>query len=330
MTPPRHGPSLKRFAVPPFLDRLSVLPAPIAALASLAVSAPAQAEMVSVPVEFRQVEGTRPFVTVRMNGRAFSLMVHANGDFYVMTTHARAAKIGIRHLRKTSNFGIASEGHVARLGRAETKVRSLEVGGVRLDGSPLSVFEVPVPALEGMLGTPFLRAERVFVDFDEGRFRLPREAGDAEHERARLIASGYRPHRLTFDPTLSTYIVTVEIDGHPARLQVGTVAQNILDRSYVANSGIAVGPRIDVEAGPRGALVETWIAKRVLSVSIDGDRTAQTQPWIFDLSAYNSRKSVASRVDGSLGAEFMLANRAVIDFGAGELFLKPPEQGGRP
>ena len=103
------------------------------------------------------------------------------------------------------------------------------------------------------------------------------------------------------------------------------MAQNVLDRSFVANSGIAVGPRIDVEAGPKGALVETWIAKRVLSVSIDGDRAAQTQPWIFDLSTYNSRKSADSHVDGSLGAEFMLANRAVIDFGAGMLFLKPQE-----
>ena len=110
-----------------------------------------------------------------------------------------------------------------------------------------------------------------------------------------------------------------------ARLQVGTVAQTVLDRGFVAAHRIALGPRIAVEAGPKGALVETWITKRVLPLSIDGADTPPAQPWVFDLAAYQSRRARRRPIDGSLGAEFMLANRAVIDFGAGLLFLRPAD-----
>ena len=52
----------------------------------------ASAQVNYVPLEFRTVEGIRPFVSVQLNGTPFVFMVHSNASFYVMTTHANAAQ----------------------------------------------------------------------------------------------------------------------------------------------------------------------------------------------------------------------------------------------
>ena len=67
------------------------------ALLTLACILPctASAQVQYVPLEFRTVEGIRPFVPVEVNGTPFVFMVHANASFYVMSTHANAAKAGV-------------------------------------------------------------------------------------------------------------------------------------------------------------------------------------------------------------------------------------------
>ncbi len=260
-----------------------------------------------------------------MNGKPFLLMVHANAKLYVMTTHANAAAIGLVNLGKTSNYGITAEGHVSDLGRTSAVLKSLALGNRTASDVRLSVFEIPqTPPLDGMLGMDWLRDQRVIVDFDAARIGIPETAADAEAEHARLSALGYVAHRLTWDPGSKSYFVMGTINGITARFGVSTVGENVIDSEFAKRAGIALGPVVGENGGPQGAVVPVMITKRQASFVIDGQATAPTQPWAYDLYAYSSAdRPAASHDDGFLGADFMLANQAIIDFGTGTLFIAP-------
>ncbi len=195
------------------------------------------------PIEFRQASGTRPFVHVKMNGKPFDLMIHANLALYVMTTHANAAAIGIGNLKKASNVGIDKGGHVSELGLAHAKLKTLNVGSREVTNVPLEVFEVPIPHLEGMLGIQWIRQNRVIVDYNDYRIGFPssEEASRAEDER--LSRSGFIGHRMTWDPTTTTYKIDVVIDGKSAHLVVSTVSADTLDLNTSRAAGLTIGPK---------------------------------------------------------------------------------------
>ena len=87
-------------------------------------------------------------------------------------------------------------------------------------------------------------------------------------------------------------------------------------------AGFELGPIVDQNGGPKGALVDSFLFKRQVTIVLDGQNTAPAQPLSWDLSAYSSvQRPTAPHDDGFLGAEFMLANQAIIDFGTETLFI---------
>ena len=73
-------------------------------------------------------------------------------------------------------------------------------------------------------------------------------------------------------------------------------------------------------------MLEVRLAKRQLTIVIDGQATAPDQPQIADAYTYGSEPRPPAdqfSMSGTLGADFMLANQAVIDFGIGTLLLAP-------
>jgi len=274
------------------------------------------------PIEFRQVSGTRPFVHVAVNGKPFLFMVHANASFYAMTTHANAARAGIDNLVKKSAYGIESRGKVSELGRADTTLKSLTVGTSSASDVPLTVFEAPQdPPMEGMLGMKWLRDKRVIVDYDQGRVGLPESPDDGKTEDARLVSQGWVAHKMRWDAASGSYYVSGTVNGVATQFQVSTVGANTLDEGFARTAGIAFGPKVDEFAGPAGAVGNVFVAKRPLRVDIDMQHAAPIQPWIWNLDAYGSRKKPGG-VQATLGADFMLANVAVIDFGTETLLIK--------
>jgi gag-polyprotein putative aspartyl protease len=315
------------------MSQLKGLPTPpvrysLITLAALtAAAAPAAAAISYTPIQFRQISGTRPFVEVSMNGKPFLFMVHSGADFYVMTTHANAASVGLADLQKTRNYGIASAGHVSDLGRAETKLARLQVGSSEAANASLSVFEAPQdPPMQGMLGVAWLRDKQVIVDYDAYRVGFPATSTDSRAEDERLIARGYVAHKMTWDSASRTFSVKGAVDGVATDLRVNTVSNNVVDTGFAQTAGIQLGPVVDQNGGPAGALVDSFLSKRQVAITVDGQDTAPTQPLIFDYYAYESgqRPAVPGK-DGTvtIGAEFMLANRAVIDFGTQTLLIAP-------
>ncbi len=276
-----------------------------------------------VPITFRQDSGTRPFVPVLMNGKPFLLMVHSNAGFYVQTTHANAASVGLTNLGKEADYGIVKDGEVSPLGRTTATLDSLKVGTKEAKDVRLSVFEIPQTVeTHGMLGTGWLRDQKVIVDFDRYRIGLPDSLAASEEEDKRLLARGYVGHKMTRDPKGNTWFVMGKVDGHPIRLCVSTVAEAVIDIEWAKANGVELGPVIDQQGGPAGALVDEYIVKHVLSYTIDGQKVAPAQPVSWDLFGYSSAQREAEPHDeGFIGADFMLANQAVIDFGTEMLFL---------
>ncbi len=287
----------------------------------------ASAQVSYIALEFRTVEGIRPFVPVELNGTPFVFMVHSNASFYVMTTHANAAKAGVAETRRDADFGIDAPGHVSAAGLTRTTLRSLKVGDQVDQDVPFSLFEVPVAGMDGMLGIGWLRGNNVIVDYDGLRLGFPKTLGDAREEDARLVREGFVAHTMTWDPDQKRFLVPVEVKGKRSRMTVSTVSGNIVDVRFAQTAGIALGPVVYVDSGPKGARVNNWLSKWPVRLSVDGQETAWTQPTVQDTYAYSSGTPPADEskwVGGYLGCDFMLANDAVIDFGTGILLLRPP------
>lgn len=290
----------------------------------------AQAKTSYVPIVFRQDSGTRPFVEAMLNGKPLLMMVHANASMYLMTTHANAAAAGVEGLVKDSDYGITSPGHLSTLGFSKAVLKSLLVAGPTAHDVPLQVFEIPQdPPTDGMLGIGWLRDQKVIVDYNSAQIGIPDTVADAQAEDARLVAKGYVAHKMTWDPSVGRYRIDGTFAGEPVRFTVSTVGENVIDEQLAKRFGLAFGPVVSEAGGPQGALVPTYIIKRPMAASVDGEAVEMMQPWSFDISGYSSGKQhVTVKVDFLLGADFMLANRAVIDFGTETLLL--PKDAVRP
>jgi hypothetical protein len=291
------------------------------ALSLSLASTAAEARTTYIPIQYRQDAGTRPFIPARLGGKTLLMMVHSGASFYMMTTHKNARAAGIDQLKSSDTYGITSVGHVSSLGRARTTLPSLIVGNVEVKNVPLLVFEIPqVVSTDGMLGVGWLTANHVILDFDAGRVGLPATARDSAAADEALVARGYVAHKMSNDPKAG-YYVQGTINGVSARISVNTVMGNVLDSEFAKRSGIVLGPVVDDAGGPKGAVLPVHIAKYQLTVAIDGQATAPTQPLSWDMAAYHSAPPGSVKDNLALGVEFMLANQAVIDFGSETLFI---------
>jgi hypothetical protein len=187
----------------------------------------------------------------------------------------------------------------------------------------LAVFEIPqTPITDGMLGIDWLRNERVIVDYDAYRIGVPHTTEASRSEDERLLSRGYVAHQMTWDPIVKGFYVRCQINGVATRLGISTVAETVVDSVFARAAGFELGAVVDQNGGPMGALVDSFLFKRQVSIVLDGQKTAPAQPLSWDLSAYSSvRRPTGPHDDGYLGAEFMLANQAIIDFGTATLFI---------
>lgn len=294
-------------------------------VAALVLHQTTLAEISFTPIHFRQVSGVRPFIDVLMNGKSFRLMVHSNASFYVMTNHANAEAIGVPNLRKSSNYGIDSDGHVSDLGKAVSVLKSLRIAKRTQNDVAIDVFETPVSDMQGMLGIAWLRQQRVIVDYDKYQVGIPETPGDSQEEDRQLLSRGFRKLKMKWDERLGRYFVTGAVNGVPGRFLVSTVSSNILEPTFAKSAGVEIGALIGEGHGPTGTNVDQFLAKREIRLTIEGLAAACAQPDIMDSYAYQGLKPPANpseRVDGTLGTDFMLANQAVINFGTESLFIK--------
>ncbi len=298
----------------------------IAHMAMIALaSAPVSAETSWTPLKLRQVSGTRPFVNVKLNGAPLLFMVHANAGFYAMTNHANARKAGIASVQSTGHYGITSVGNVSNLGSGTATLHTLQVGSDVVHDVPLRVFEIPQkPIMNGMLGIGWLRARRAIVDFSRLRIGVPATAADSAAERQRLVEEGYVAHPLSWDADQKRYTIKVNLNGTTSTFVVSTVSHLVIDDHIAAEARISRGKVLDTYGGPTGTTGKTYRNGSPVELVIGGQKANVPPAVIYDTYDYDAepRPAIEKQIGGYLGCEFMLPNKAVVDFGEGVLYLK--------
>ena len=229
------------------------------------------------------------------------MLVHANAGFTVMLTHDTLRRITGRTVEKEADFGLAHDLRLSSRGRGSTTLRSLEVGGVRLADVRCAVFDVPTTNWEGMLGVGWLAATRPTVDFGSRTLSFAR----AELEGERL--------EMELDESLGRYVVDVPVDGTPATFVVNTVADTTLDLAFARSRGLDLVEETGVEHGPTGAVVPVHRTAQPVALGPFGEWELA----VHDTYAYRGQERPAGgrEVAGYVGADVLLATRAVIDFG---------------
>lgn len=296
--------------------------------AAVMIAGPALAEdgRSRVPFDIEQHFGSRPVVEARLNGRPYRMIVHANAGSYVQVNHAEARALAVTGMVHAGEYGIAAPGQVSTLGRDDGVLQSLEVAGRTRIEVPIAVFERPAGSGEGMLGLPWLTANGVIIDYASRSITLPEDTAEAERYGQVLEAQGYRPHALTRDPADGRYLITALIDGQPMPLVVSTVAANDLDVAAVERAGLGLGPVSGRWGGPGGTVGETRQTARPVTLEIGDWRSPPTLFSVYDIYAYAEKPRPYRATDGRAGmpgADFLIANQAVIDFGRSRLYLKP-------
>lgn len=285
------------------------------------------ASVTYVPLTFRTVSGIRPFVDVEMGGKPFLMKVHSNARLNMMTIHANAAQAGVTILQHKGSYGITKPGQVSALGLDAGVLPRMTIGGREILNQNISVFEIPQdPPVDGMLGSRWLKTQRVILDYDSQRLGLTSSMADNVLEDQRLIDAGYLPHKINFIEQNASYQIDGAVDGFKTSMTLVTVAENVIDIALAKAAHIPLGPVVDTYGGPGGAVGEAYIAKRMVDIVVDGQRVVSDRPQIFDTYAYDSevRAPVPDNTHQvRLGADFFLANQAVIDFGTNMLFIRP-------
>ena len=266
-----------------------------------------------VELTFRQVSGLRPFVTAEVDGLAVSLMVHSNASFRAMVTHDVAARAGLDLAPvERPDYGIEAVGRLGVRGRT-TGVATVRVGDDVAAGVEIAVFDVPQDEpVDGMLGIGWLRERGAVVDLGEGRLCPDGTAIEGSP--------------MTWDDDWQAYVVDTTVGGEPSRFVLSTVAGVVVDTVAVERLGLTLGPVVDEDGGPTGTVVQVRPVETEWAVDLDGHPRTVPDAASWDLYAYADRPRPASGgIDGFLGCELLVRERAVVDFGRGEIALPSPD-----
>ncbi|MEF9421423.1 hypothetical protein [Xanthomonas citri] len=266
-------------------------------------------------------------MNVQLNGHKFLFMVHANTNFYAMTTHANAEKAGIRDLLKQGDYGISAAGEKSKLGNAKASVENFQIGSSIIAPMPIRVFEIPQdPPVDGMVGLMWLKKTKAVVDYAQGQISIPAKEEDLKEEGRRLEKLGYIAHKMKWDEKEMRYIVAPKVNGGGERkFVVSTVSYFVIDEQSAKESSVQVGEVVDTYGGPTGAVGDERASLGDIELFLDGQKLASPAARIYDIYAYDgSARPTAKkdRVDGFLGCDFMLANHAIIDFGSELIYFK--------
>lgn len=295
-----------------------------AAAPLVASTAPAPQVETAVPFTIDQIFGSRPVVEATIRGNPYRLVVHANAGSYLQINHAEAAKVGAYNLKHQGAYGISEPGKVSDLGRDDGLIDQLSIGSWSVPSAPVAVFEVPAGASQGMLGLPFLHDNNVILDFGRNRLRLPGPKPSASLAKE-MASRGYTAHSMTLDAKDGRYLVEVTINGARAPMVVSTVASIDLDMEFAKRAAVTIGRVAGSYGGPSGATGKVYETANPITLSIGPWSTRPGKVTITDTYAYSKAPRPADANlarGGALGADFMIANHAVIDFGNSIIYLK--------
>jgi hypothetical protein len=255
--------------------------------------------------------GPRAIVEAVVEGVRVPMHVHANAGLTAMLTHDALRRVNGTAVAKETDFGLDQDLHVSQLGRGSTVLSSLEVAGARFTDVACAVFQLPTTNWEGMLGVGWLDAACPIVDFGRRSLAFP------DSEARGHLSEGAGRVELELDTELGRYVGDFLLDGEAATFVVSTAGETILDLEYARGRDLELTPSVGEEHGPSGAVVPVFRTASPVRLDASCGSLVTAPLQVHDIHAYRGeeRPPNGPAIAGYLGADLLLANSAVLDFG---------------
>jgi hypothetical protein len=249
------------------------------------------------------------------------LMVHGNASFYLMLTHEIAEKLNNGNpLEKIRDYGYSNKGmgniHVQKFQLHDKTFTPQE---------KVVVFDWPEEegkAAQGMLGIPFLKDEKVRIDFLKEQMEIGVEVNEQPDKS--LINQGYSYTRFFIDNNKAYMNVFFEALQKEIPITVGTVSdeysfdavtfKNRMEMEAAdskANSPSRTSTPIFTNAAP--------IKYKIANLSFEiNSRKAD----FYSFAEYQNIKQTDLFTFGIFGRDWMKENSAIIDYANRILYFK--------
>lgn len=247
------------------------------------------------------------------------LMIHGNARMYLMVTHEIGERLTGGSVAKVEEYGYSAKG------KGLIRVPLLRLGGRRITNIPnVPVFDYSADGespVKGMVGVPFLIAERAAVDFSRDVLILGVRASAGPDQR--LLALGYKYVPTTVDSTnRMTIRAYLPILDRTISITPSTVANALtLHRPPFAGKVAMTKDTTSTDQSPSGTYPDIYfsdgIAFEIARVKLSAPATLE------DFAEYaNVPESDLTNL-GMLGYDWMKAHAAIIDYANRFLYFKP-------
>jgi hypothetical protein len=252
-------------------------------------------------------------------GKPVPLMVHGNARMFLMVTHEIGERLTGGPVRKVADYGYSAKG------KGVIRVPLLRFGAMRIT----NIADVPVfdyvpdgrSPVQGMVGVPFLVAERAAVDFSRDVMILGVKRSASPNRR--LLDRGYRHVAMATDPNgrmiVPAYFPSL---GRTLSITPSTVSNALtLHRPAFVGTISMTKDTTDTDHSPSGTSPELFHADRV-SFEIAG--TSFTTAASFeDFAEYANIPEPELGSLGLLGFDWMKEHEAIIDYANDILYFRP-------
>ncbi len=244
------------------------------------------------------------------------LMVHSNATFYIMINHEVAEKLNQgKPLKKISDFGYSEKG------MGIINVEEFKIGNDSFTANNVSVFDLnEEQTVQGMIGTKFLKEERVRVNFLNEELEIGIEVNNTPDKT--LVNQGYKFVKFIIDKNDEIYTeVYFEALKKEIPINISTVAEGLQLHVNLFKEKLKMKKLTGVSNSPYGTSTDVFKSENPVRFELNG--IALSCDAIFeDYAEYNEVDESELATYGALGRDWMKENNAIIDFANQILYFK--------
>ena len=277
-----------------------------------------------LPISFIEIAGKRPIIEYFVNNKKATSMIHSNANLYIRFNHENSQYFGIENLVEVGEFGISEPGKTNKSYKA--RINEIKMGSITLKNKEVSIFETYPPDEEGfgMLGRNWIRENNIIVDFGYNTVAILPNKFQQDSIVKRLLKDNYVAVSMELDETDNSYYTDIVINNQKTKFLVSTVTKLIIDSVYAKTANIETGEIQGSFGGPSGKTGNVYSSKEKFAIKI-GEFETSTNGIIYDEYIYSNKQrpdDTEKQIGGTLGAAFLIEQKAVIDFGNLKLYLK--------
>ncbi len=161
----------------------------------------------------------RVYVPAEINGKKIQLLLDTGWGSEGITLGVNPSEFGIAP-EKGVSVSLSASGARTAMGHGTAK--SVAIGNVQIQGTPIYFGRINA---SGVLGHGFLKRNNAIIDLTNGWLYL-RPAGKGRRVDLNAALTGLGMSRVPFvDASHGSYVINVEVNGHPAQMALDTGAQ---------------------------------------------------------------------------------------------------------